>query len=107
VQARRLLADPHNERYVSVVSSWEITIKYGLQRVILKDHPDRFISQHRAKLAADILPLDEDSVFHLTRLPSVHSDPFDRMLICQAMVHGMILVTPDQNIAKYPVRTVW
>jgi len=44
---------------------------------------------------------------HLTRLPLLHKDPFDRMLICQAIVHGLVILTPDQLIYQYPVRTMW
>jgi PIN domain nuclease of toxin-antitoxin system len=46
-------------------------------------------------------------VLHMTRLPLVHRDPFDRILISQALVHGMVLVTPDARIGRYPVRTAW
>ena len=46
-------------------------------------------------------------MFQLSRLPDHHRDPFDRMLICQAIHHGMILVTPDEAIHRYPVRTMW
>ena len=106
-RAKSILSDPENERYLSIVSSWEIGVKYSLRKVTLKEPPDRFVPEHRAKLAAEILPLDEESVFHLARLPHLHGDPFDRMLICQAIVHGMVLVTPDLKISRYPVRTAW
>ena len=59
------------------------------------------------KLGADMLPLDEESAFHVTRLPNIHRDPFDRILICQAIIHGMVLLTPDHRISRYPVRTAW
>jgi PIN domain nuclease of toxin-antitoxin system len=53
------------------------------------------------------LPLDEESALHLTRLPALHRDPFDRMLVCQALAGGMVLLTPDPLITQYPVRTIW
>jgi PIN domain nuclease of toxin-antitoxin system len=43
----------------------------------------------------------------VTLLPDIHKDPFDRILICQAIVHGMVLLTPDSRISRYPVRTAW
>ena len=107
VRARSLLTDPENERYVSTVSSWEIAIKYSLKKLGLEKPPEHFIPQHRAKLGAETLPLYEESALHLVRLPLLHSDPFDRMLICQAIVNGMVLVTPDAKISRYPVRTAW
>ena len=53
------------------------------------------------------LPLDEESVLQAHRLPPLHRDPFDRMLICQAIVHGMAILTPDPLISQYAVRVVW
>ena len=53
------------------------------------------------------LPLDEESALHLSRLPVLHRDPFDRMLVCQAIVHGLTILTPDPLIAQYPARTTW
>jgi len=106
-QAKDLLLDAENERYFSVASTWEIAIKYSAGKLLLPDHPEQFIPEHRNKLAAGLLPIDEESVLHVTRLPLVHRDPFDRILISQALVHGMVLVTPDARIARYPVRTAW
>jgi PIN domain nuclease of toxin-antitoxin system len=53
------------------------------------------------------LALDEPAVLQLTRLPEIHKDPFDRMLICQAIAHGLIILTPDPLIGQYPLRTLW
>ncbi len=106
-RAKDLLLDPGNARYVSIVSSWEIALKYSLQKLALPEDPATFIPEHRAQLAAEVLPVDEESVLHVVRLPHLHRDPFDRVLICQAIVHGMVLVTPDPRISRYPVRTAW
>jgi PIN domain nuclease of toxin-antitoxin system len=106
-RARDLLLSAENERYFSIASSWEIAIKYSAGKLTLPDHPEQFIPEHRHKLAADVLPIDEESVLHMTRLPPFHRDPFDRLLISQALVHAMVLVTPDTRIAKYPVRAAW
>lgn len=78
-----------------MVSSWEIAIKYVLGTLPLPEPPDRFIPRQRERLAVESLPLDEESALHLARLPQLHRDPFDRILVCQAIVGGMILVTPD------------
>ncbi len=106
-RVKDLLLDPGSERYLSIASSWEIAIKYSLQQLALPQAPERFVPEHRARLAAEVLPVDEESVLHIAKLPHLHSDPFDRLLVCQAIVHGMVLVTPDSRISKYPVRTVW
>jgi PIN domain nuclease of toxin-antitoxin system len=106
-RAKELLMHPESELFVSIASCWEIAIKYSIGRLALPDKPDRFVPRHRAKLGAEVLTLDEESVFQITRLPDIHRDPFDRMLICQAIIHGMILLTPDDRISRYPVRTAW
>ena len=50
---------------------------------------------------------DEEATFFLATLPAIHKDPFDRMLVCQALAGALTLVTPDEHIARYPVRTLW
>ncbi len=106
-RAANLLLDPENERYLSIVSSWEIAIKYSLGKLKLSNEPVHFIPTHRGHLGADTLPLSEESVLHVVRLPHLHRDPFDRVLIAQAIVHGMTLLTSDPAISRYPVRTEW
>ena len=68
-RAVQLLTDVENERYLSAVSSWEICIKYSKGRLRLPEIPEHFIPKHRHQLAAEELPLDEESVLHVTRLP--------------------------------------
>jgi PIN domain nuclease of toxin-antitoxin system len=105
--AKGLLTDAESELYVSVASFWEIAIKYSTGKLALPETPERFAPLHRQKLGADTLLIDEESALHVTRLPDLHRDPFDRILICQAIVHGMVLLTPDDRISRYPVRTAW
>ena len=53
------------------------------------------------------LPIDEESALHVAKLPALHADPFDRMLVSQAIVHGLAIVTPDPLVTQYPARTLW
>ena len=99
--------DPANERYLSAASAWEIAIKYALGRLPLPDKPDAFIPGIRKASAIDSLEIDEISALHAGRLPNLHSDPFDRMLVAQAIVHGMTILTPDPQIERYAVRVLW
>ncbi len=105
--ARKIFTDPSNEVYLSAASAWEIIVKHRLGKLPLPDPADRFIKKWR--IAHDIapLPIDEDAVLQLSRLPDYHKDPFDRILICQAVAGSMVILTPDQHINKYPVRTEW
>ena len=102
-----LFVDPANEIYLSAVSAWEIAVKNALGRLPLPEPPERFIPARRKQHGIDTLPLEEEAALHLIRLPPYHQDPFDRMLICQAVVHSMVILTPDELILQYPVRTTW
>lgn len=106
-QARELFVDAGNEVYLSSVSAWEIALKYGLGRLPLPEPPDRFIPAQRKQHGIDPLQLEEESAVHLMRLPLLHKDPFDRMLVCQAIVHNLVILTPDDLVTQYPVRTIW
>lgn len=106
-QAGKLFIDPENEVYLSVASTWEIAIKYKLGKLPLPQPPQKYIPSKRKQHDIDSLPLDEDATLYLTKLPDLHKDPFDRILICQAIVAGLIILTPDELITQYPVRSVW
>ena len=97
------MRDAANEVYLSVVSLWEIIVKYNLGKLPLPLLPESYIPLQRERHLIASLPLDESSVVQLASLPPIHSDPFDRMLVCQALEHGMTIVTVDANVASYPV----
>ena len=105
--ARSLFVDPVNDVYLSAVSTWEIAINMVLGKLPLPAAPERFIPDQREKHHISGLPLDEETTLYLTRLPNYHKDPFDRMLICQAITHGLVILTPDESILRYPVKTAW
>jgi len=105
--ARELFVDPGNEVYLSSVSAWEMAIKHALGRLPLPEPPERFVPSQRKQHGIEPLQLDEEAALHLTRLPPLHKDPFDRMLVCQAIVHNFVILTPDQLVNQYPVRTMW
>ncbi len=104
---RRVIADGDAELFLSSVSAWEIAVKHGLGRLPLPVPASAFVPRTRTHYAIDPLPLDEESALAVDRLPPLHPDPFDRMLICQAIVHGLTILTPDQQIHQYPVRCLW
>jgi PIN domain nuclease of toxin-antitoxin system len=106
-RARELFADPDNEIFLSVVSCWEIAAKHSAGRLELPDPPARFIVEACKRAGIESLPLEEEAVLYVSRLPKLHSYPFDRMLICQSIVHGVAILTPDERIAQYPIHTIW
>lgn len=105
--ARSLFIDPENIVYFSAVSAWEISVKYGLGKLSLAAAPHIYVPAER--LRHNILPLalEESAASAVSRLPPLHNDPFDRMLICQAVTHGMTLLTPDRLIHQYHVNVKW
>jgi PIN domain nuclease of toxin-antitoxin system len=107
--ARELIRNPANEVYLSVASLWEILIKHAIGRLELRapgpahTHFTRMREQHGITL----LPIGEAELAHFPLLPALHRDPFDRILICQAIEYGLTILTPDPLIQRYPVKTLW
>lgn len=106
-RARALFVDPANDVLLSAVSVWELSVKHALGKLPLPGPIERFLVEQREQHGIVTLPLDEQAVLHLHKLPAFHRDPFDRMLVCQAIEHDCLLLTPDPLIAQYPVRTQW
>ena len=95
--------DPQNTVFLSAVSFWEISLKHSLGKLPLPQPPAQFVPQQRDKHMIAPLVLDEAAVAELSVLPGLHRDPFDRMLICQAMAHGLTLASSDSLVRQYPV----
>ncbi len=98
------IQDSGNAVYLSVVSLWESIVKYRLGKLPLPLSPEKYLPIQRERHDVLSLSLDEASIVHLSALPSFHRDPFDRMLICQAIEHEMTIVTMDAAITQYPVK---
>lgn len=98
---------PENTVFLSSISAWEISVKYSLGKLRLPYPPEIFIPKERRRHMITKLPLSEQDIFPLSRLPDIHGDPFDRILICQAIENGLTILTPDKFIHRYPVKTLW
>lgn len=105
--AGAVVRDPANDVYLSAVSTWEIVSKHRAGRLPLPEPPDRLIPTERRLRGVAALAFDEESALFASRLPPLHRDPFDRMLIAQAIASSLVIVTPDPAIAQYPVRVIW
>ena len=99
---RDSIRDAGNEVYLSVVSLWEVIIKHALGKLPLSHPPVHYLPTQRVRHQIASLPLDEASVSHLATLPAAHRDPFDRMLVCQAIEYGLTIVTVDPVFRGYP-----
>jgi PIN domain nuclease of toxin-antitoxin system len=98
-----VIRDPATEVFLSVVSVWEAIVKHRLGKLPLPETPETYLPLQRQRHEIASLPLDEASVLALGSLPAAHRDPFDRMLVCQALAHGLTLATVDDIMRAYPV----
>ena len=102
-----LIQDSSNSVFLSSVSVWEIVVKHSKGQLDLPEDPKTLVPRMRTMHQIDPLPLSEDSALLGSRLPWHHQDPFDRMLISQAMNENMAIVTADRYIRQYPVQVIW
>jgi PIN domain nuclease of toxin-antitoxin system len=105
--ARAAILDPGNYVYLSSISAWEIARKYARGKLKLPGRPESLIPAVRNGSGIEALPLSEDDALAAEKLPLHHGDPLDRMLIAQALMNGMWLVSPDRVFGDYPVRVLW
>ena len=103
---RDAIRDPDNEIYLSVVSVWESIVKYQLGKLPLPEPPETYLPKQRHLHQIASLALDESSVAQLAKLPPLHRDPFDRMLICQAVQNSLIIATVDSAVRAYSVSVI-
>lgn len=100
-EAKRLLSNPKTDLIFSAASLWEITIKAGLGKRDFQIDP-RVLRRNLLDSGYEELPLTSEHTLALLNLPPIHGDPFDRILVAQATVEGITLLTVDTTLAKYP-----
>ena len=103
---RDAVCSTENEKYVSIASLWEVAIKSSSGKLNLEDGFDGFI-QAIWDNGILLLEVDPDHIKAVAELPFIHRDPFDRLLVAQAMVEDMTIMTIDDNIIKYDIITIW
>jgi PIN domain nuclease of toxin-antitoxin system len=106
VPTRAIVEDADNELYLSAVSAWEIVIKHALGKLHLPSDPVIYVPSRVARSGLGQLDVSTEHALAVGALPSHHDDPFDRLLIAQAEIEGMTLVTADERMLRYPIRTI-
>lgn len=106
-RAQSLIADRANKLYLSAASSWEIAIKYEIGKLPLPEPPETYVPNRMLALGVQALPVEHVHALRVASLPRYHRDPFDRLLIAQAEVEGISLLTADRIIRKYKVALIW
>ena len=105
--AKELITNPTNQKFVSAAICWEIAIKMSIGKLDLGEEYRPFMRREIARNNFDILPISVDHAAAVSVLPFHHRDPFDRMLIAQAMVEQVPIVSGDTAFDAYPITRLW
>lgn len=105
--ARNAIIDPDNDIAISPATYWEIAIKISLNKYTLPEPYEEFIEREIVTNQFDILPIVPRHTAVLTTLPFYHRDPFDRLIIAQAMVEQIPVISGDAAFVTYPVTRIW
>lgn len=106
-RAREVMVEGRNTLVLSAASGWEMAIKARLGRLSVAGDFASFLSEQLALNGIDTLPVTMAHALHVYELPAYHRDPFDRLLVAQALLEGIPIVTADPEIARYPVEVIW
>jgi PIN domain nuclease of toxin-antitoxin system len=101
---RDAIREPTNQVFLSAASVWEAVIKYALGKLPLPEAPAEYLPRQRATHRITSLPVEEGALIHLAGLPPLHRDPFDRILVAQALQHDLEVASVDAAVRAYPVR---
>jgi PIN domain nuclease of toxin-antitoxin system len=106
-RAREVLSDGDNDLVFSAASGWEIAIKARLGRLQVLGDLNTYLYRQLTENYTSVLPVHLSHALRVHALPDHHRDPFDRLLVAQAIVEEMPLLSADPRIARYPVEVVW
>ena len=101
-----VVEDERNRLFLSAASSWEIAIKYALGRLPLPESPSAYVPKRMRSVGAEALNIEHGHALAVATLAPRHGDPFDRLLVAQALSLDMTILTADELIAGYPARTL-
>ena len=106
-RARETIASARDPLYLSAASSWEISIKTSLGKLRLPQPPKRYVPARLAETGMSAMAVEHAHALRVAELPPLHGDPFDRLLVAQAQIERMTLMTADPEIVAYDVETLW
>ena len=98
----QVIINPENEVFLSVVSIWECVLKYQIGKLQFPQSPEIYLPQQRSKHLCKSLGISEETIKQLIKLPMIHKDPFDRLIICQSLESDLTIITEDRAILSYP-----
>ena len=106
-RALELIGDSRNTLYWSAASSWEVSIKFALGRLPLPETPEQFLPVELGKNRIESLPIFDAHAIQAGQLPRHHADPFDRMLVAQAQLEVLGIISNDEQLGLYQVKIHW
>lgn len=106
-EIKKLIESTNNQRFLSIASLWEMTIKTSLGKLYLYSDLNLLVKEHIYGNAIDILPIKTSALIILQNLPFYHKDPFDRLIISQALADDLILLSKDEIFQSYQVNCHW
>lgn len=106
-KVKELVTDGAVDLYLSTASIWEIAIKSQLKKLTLPEPPASYIPTKLEELEIKSLPITNPDCLSISKLPLLHNDPFDRIMIIQAILNGLTILTPDELVSQYAVAVEW
>jgi PIN domain nuclease of toxin-antitoxin system len=107
IDAQRFIADLDNQLVLSLASLWEIAIKISIGKLELLQPFDQLIPQQLKENDIHVMPIELSHLTKILGLPFHHRDPFDRLIIAQALTEGLSVISPDIVFSKYSVKLIW
>lgn len=106
-KSKLIFTEPKNELFFSMASFWEICIKVSIGKLKLSKNWDKIIKDELISNSVKLLPISVDHCYQITQLPFHHRDPFDRIIISQAIIEKMHIMTVDNHFSQYEINVVW
>ena len=105
--AEEIFLDEKSEIFLSIVSCWEISIKWSINKLELRYPPDTFLKIQIQKNQLSLLSIELEHTIQVANLPFHHRDPFDRLLVSQAIIENIPLMSADKTLSQYEIERIW
>lgn len=106
-KAKKIFLNNNNDIFVSIASIWEMVIKISLKRLEIPGTLSEFVKEHIRGSKIEIMSIDLNHLYQLENLPFIHRDPFDRIIIAQAIIENIPVISKDEVFDGYPIQRIW
>ncbi len=105
-KSKEAIENPENSNFISIASIWELAIKISLDKFKFEKGFKKFLELIDEN-GFEVIPVSFEHAIRLSRLEFIHRDPFDRLIVVQAMTDNLTVITRDENMTKYEIKTLW